>query len=48
MTGRFGTEDVSDLAVMPVLGGTQRRVGNLARFPSMPVITRLQSHCVYT
>ena len=29
VTGRFGTEDVSDLAVMPVLGGTQRRVGNL-------------------
>ena len=29
VTGRFGTEEVSDLAVMPVLGGTQRRVGNL-------------------
>ncbi len=27
--GRFGTEQVSDLAVMPVLGGTQRRVGDL-------------------
>jgi Tol biopolymer transport system component/predicted Ser/Thr protein kinase len=27
--GRFGSEQVSDLAVMPVLGGTPRRVGDL-------------------
>ena len=50
--GRFGTEQVSDLAVMPVLGGTQRRVGDLRISSPVNGITAAwspdKSHIVYT
>jgi Tol biopolymer transport system component/predicted Ser/Thr protein kinase len=49
---RFGTEQVSDLAVMPVLGGTQRRVGDLRiGSPSNGVTAAWssdKSHILYT
>jgi eukaryotic-like serine/threonine-protein kinase len=49
--GRFGTEQDSDLAVMPVLGGTQRRVGDLRITSPINGITAVwspdKSHIVY-
>jgi Tol biopolymer transport system component/predicted Ser/Thr protein kinase len=50
--GRFGTERESDIAVMPVLGGTQRRVGDLRISSPVNGPTAAwspdKSHIVYT